>query len=129
MISLEVWLYGPLARYAPVPGKGSYSQFVLSLSDGATVADLMRELGIPSDEKGITFVNGDLTDMPGLSADLDRVLHDGDRVGLLHKRSMWPFQYRFLAKTSPEFEEAVRRRDGPSAFHSPRARAPASERR
>jgi len=127
LITLEVWLYGPLARYAPAPSKASYSQLHLSLPDGSTMRDLLRHLGIPQAEKGITFVNGDLTDMPGLRADLGRVLHDGDRVGLLHTRSMWPFQYRFLAKTSPQLEKKLRRRDGGGVFHSSRARSSTRE--
>jgi len=85
--------------------------------------DLVRHLGIPQKEKGITFVNGTLTDMPGLRADLGHVLRDGDRVGLLHTRSMWPFQYRFLAKTTPQLEKKLRRRSGGGVFHSSRARA------
>jgi hypothetical protein len=85
--------------------------------------DLLRHLGIPQAEKGITFVNGDLTDMPGLRADLGRVLEDGDRVGLLHTRSMWPFQYRFLARTSPQLEKKLRHRDGGGVFHSSRVRS------
>jgi len=78
--------------------------------------DLIRHLGIPSKEKGITFVNGDLTDMPGMDADSDRILNSGDRVGLLHRRSMWPFQYRFLARTSPELERKMK--SGGTVFHS-----------
>lgn len=72
--------------------------------------DLMERLGIPLEQKGITFVNGDLTDMPGLNADLERELRDGDRVGLFHEKSMWPFQYRNGAGTSPELMQAMQRR-------------------
>ena len=72
--------------------------------------DLLAKLGIPQKEKGITFVNGNLTDMPGLGADLERELHGGDRVGIFHLKSMWPFQYRFGASTSSEIMEALKGR-------------------
>lgn len=118
MTTVEVWLYGPLAQYAPAPSKSGYARLHLSLPDGSTMQDLIRHLGIPKKEKGITFVNGDLTDMPGLDADSDRVLKDGDRIGLMHRRSMWPFQYRFLAKTSPQLENKLKRGGGGGMFHS-----------
>jgi len=116
--TVEVWLYGPLAQYAPASSKSGYAQLHVSLPDGSTMQDLIRHLGIPKKEKGITFVNGDLTDMPGLKADLDRVLNDGDRVGIMHTRSMWPFQYRFLAKTSPQLEKKLKRDRGGGVFNS-----------
>ncbi len=72
--------------------------------------DLIERLGLPLTEKGITFVNGDLTDMPGLGADLERELQEGDRVAIFHLKAMWPFQYRFGAATSPELMEAMKQR-------------------
>ena len=69
--------------------------------------DLIEQLGLPLEKKGITFINAQLTDMPGLAADLKRELQDGDRIGLFHEQSMWPFQYRFGASTSPELTEAM----------------------
>jgi putative ubiquitin-RnfH superfamily antitoxin RatB of RatAB toxin-antitoxin module len=110
MITLEVWLYGPLAQYAGELSQGSYAQLNLEMPQGAKVRDLLERLGIPQEEKGITFINAQLTDLPGLGADLDRELHDGDRVGFFHKVSAWPFQYRFGASTSPELMEAMQRR-------------------
>jgi hypothetical protein len=127
LITIEVWLYGPLARHAPVRSNASYSQLHLSLPDGSTMRDLIGHLGIPQKEKGITFVNGDLTDMPGLRADLGRVLQDGDRVGLMHTRSMWPFQYRFLAKTSPQLEKKLKYGGGGGVFHSSHGRSSSRE--
>jgi len=110
MITVEVWLYGPLSQYAGELSQGSYAQLDLKMPQGAKMRDLLKRLGIPLEEKGITFVNAQLTDLPGMGADLDHELHDGDRVGLFHKVSMWPFQYRFGANTSPELMEAMRRR-------------------
>lgn len=110
MIRLEIWLYGPLAQYAGENSQGSYAQLNLDMPAGTVMRDVLARLGIPLAEKGITFVNGQLTDMPGLLADLDYELHDGDRIGFFHQRSMWPFQYRFGADTSPQLMEVMRRR-------------------
>ncbi len=112
MIRVEVWLYGPLARYAGEQSQGTFAQLEMDFPDGAAVRDILERLSIPVEEKGITFINGQLTDMPGLSADLDRELEEGDRVGLFHTKSMWPFQYRNGAAMGPELKEAMRRRGG-----------------
>lgn len=110
MIKLEVWLYGPLAQYAPEKNASSHAQLQLELPEGTKMRDLLERLGIPLEKKGITFINAQLTDMPGLGADLERELQDGDRIGLFHERSMWPFQYRFGASASPELNEAMTQR-------------------
>jgi sulfur carrier protein ThiS len=107
MIKLEVWLYGPLAQYAGEESHGSYAQLNLEVPEGTRMRDLLERLGIPLKEKAITFVNGQLTDLPGLAADLELELQDGDRIGFFHERSMWPFQYRFGASTSPQLLEAM----------------------
>jgi len=107
---LEVWLYGPLARYGGEANQGSYAQLRLEMPEGVRMRDLLARLGIPLAEKGITFVNGQLTDMPGLAADLDLELADGDRVGIFHTKSMWPFQYRFGAGVNPVLEEKLKER-------------------
>jgi putative ubiquitin-RnfH superfamily antitoxin RatB of RatAB toxin-antitoxin module len=109
MIKLEVWLYGPMAKYVHGENAGSYAQLQLELAEGTTMRDLIEQLGIPPEKKGITFINAQLTDMPGLGADLERELQDGDRIGFFHERSMWPFQYRFGASTSPELGKAMQR--------------------
>ena len=70
---------------------------------------VVDRLGLPLEKKGITFINGQLTDMPGLGADLERDLRDGDRIAFFHERSMWPFQYRFGASTGSELEEAMQK--------------------
>ena len=71
-MEIDLWLYGPLARYAGATNQGSHAHVQFSLADGATVADLLKKLGIPEDEKGITFVNAQLSDMPGMAADRER---------------------------------------------------------
>jgi len=94
MITLEVLLYGPLARYGGESDCESYARLESRLPDGSRMADLLSSLSLPSEERGITFINGTLTAMPGVQPDLDHPLHDGDRVGIFHLKSMWPVQYR-----------------------------------
>jgi putative ubiquitin-RnfH superfamily antitoxin RatB of RatAB toxin-antitoxin module len=118
LIRLEIWLYGPLARHAGEECHGSYAALQLDVPEGTRVHDVMERLGIPADEKGITFINAQLTDMPGLGADAERVLNDGDRIGVFHSKSMWPFQYRHGASTSAELKEALLRRQDGALHHS-----------
>lgn len=105
---LEIWLYGPLARYAGEASQGSYARLDWEMPVGSRMKGLVERLGLPPSEKGITFINGDLTDMPGLGADLERELREGDRVAIFHLKAMWPFQYRMGAATSPELMEAMK---------------------
>ncbi len=118
MICIDLWLYGPLAVYGGDASQRTHANVHLEMPDGATMRDLIIRIGLPLEEKGITFVNGQLTDMPGLAADSDRVLADGDRVGIFSPRSMWPFQYRFGASTSPELLKAMEKVGG-QLHHSP----------
>jgi len=117
-IAIQVWLYGPMAKYAGEASQGSYAQLNLELADGSTMGDLVRQLEIPAEERGITFVNGNLAALPGLEADLDLVLRDGDRVGISHRQSMWPMQYRFGAKLTPQLEETFRQQRDRGIHHT-----------
>lgn len=117
-IRLEVWLYGPVAQYASEASQGSYAQLDVEMPMESTLGDLVNHLGIPAEERGITFVNGNLAALPGLAADLDMVLHDGDRVGVSHRKSMWPFQYRFGAQLTPNLRESFRQRQDRGVHHT-----------
>jgi hypothetical protein len=112
MISIDLWLYGPLAKYGGSADRGSHANLTLEFPDGSTMQQLMDRLNLPSEEKGITFINWKLSDMPGLAADRDHELHDRDRVAIFHIKSMWPFQYRHDAAVSPELKKAMSVRDG-----------------
>ncbi|MBN1314146.1 MAG: MoaD/ThiS family protein [Anaerolineales bacterium] len=112
MISIDLWLYGPLAKYGGSANRGSHANLTLEFPDNSTMQQLMDRLDLPADEKGITFINRQLSDMPGLAADRNHELHDGDRVAIFHTKSMWPFQYRHDVAASPELKEAMRLRDG-----------------
>ena len=70
---VTVKLFATLARFSPggLPG----APFEMNLSESATIQDLVNQLGIPPDETKISFVNG-------LIRDLDRILIQGDEVGI-----------------------------------------------
>ena len=112
-ITLDVWLYGVLARYGGDAQQGSYANLKRCLPERSTVADLLASLKMPTAERGITFINGQLSAMPGLQPDLGHVLGDGDRVAFFDPTSMWPFQYRHGAAMIPEMSQAMSaQRDG-----------------
>ncbi len=118
MITIDLWLYGPMAHYAGENSQGSYANLNLEMAAGSTIGDLIRHLEIPTEERGITFINGNLAALPGIDADLSIELQDGDRVGISHRRSMWPFQYRFGAQMTPQLEEAFRDRQDRGVHHA-----------
>ncbi|NIV30574.1 MAG: MoaD/ThiS family protein, partial [Anaerolineae bacterium] len=60
---------------------GSFAQLHLDMPADTTMRDLLERLSIPLEDRGITFINGELAALPGLDADLEIVLNDGDRVG------------------------------------------------
>jgi len=117
-ISVDVWLYGVLARYGKDADQGSFANLKARLPAGSTVADLLAQLGMPTAERGVTFINGDLSAMPGLQPDLGHVLHEGDRVALFDLKSMWPFQYRDGAAMVEEMRQATARRGDRGLHHS-----------
>jgi len=117
-MTLEVCLYGSLAQYGSESAQSFYAQLRPTVPPGTTMRDLLASLGIPLEEKGITFVNAVLTDMPGLQADLDLVLQDGDHIGLFSPTYMWPYQYRFGVRMSPKLEEALQQHPDGGLHHS-----------
>ncbi len=106
-VEIDVWLYGALARYGGDADQGSFAHVPASLPSGSTMGDLLAHLGLPTEERGVTFISGQLSAMPGLQPDLQHILQDGDRVGLFDLRSMWPFQYRHGASMTQEMARAV----------------------
>jgi hypothetical protein len=117
-VCIDLWLYGPVARYAGDENRGSYANLEIEMPAKSTLGNLIQRLGIPTEERGITFVNGHLAALPGVDAGLEIELHDGDRVGISHRKSMWPFQYRFGAQLAPELEEAFRQREDRGLHHA-----------
>ena len=115
-ITVAVRLYGPLARYAGPSAGLSHAALQVTLPAGSRICDLLDHLRMPTQERGITFINGDLSAMQGLQPDLDQELADGDRVAFFHLKSMWPAQYRHGAALAPGLARATRERP---AFHDP----------
>ena len=116
-IVVDVWLYGTLSRYGGGKGNGSFANLRIRLPKGSTMADLLSRLKIPTVQRGITFVNGRLSAMPGLQPDLSHILHDDDRVAFFDPKSMWPFQYRHGAALTDEMERAMVSEKGHGLHH------------
>ena len=105
--TVDVWLYGSLVCYGGAASESGFANLKVHLPDGSTLADLFGRLGIRTEERGITFINGKLSAMPGLQPDLQHLLCDGDRVALFDLKSMWPFQYRHGAMLTDEMARAM----------------------
>ena len=106
-ITVDVWLYGALARYGGAASRGSYANLAVRLPAGSTLSDLLAQLGLPTEERGITFIDGNLSALPGVQPDLAHVLADGSRIGICDPKSMWPFQYRHGAAMVSELARAL----------------------
>ncbi len=115
MLSIDLWLYGPLARYAAGNKNKSASNLKVELPEGSCLKDLLAKMSIPTEQRGITFINGNLTAMPRKQPDLDQVLSDGDRVALFHLKSMWPYQYRHGVSMGNGLEDSAKKDSG--IFH------------
>jgi hypothetical protein len=117
-IKVDIWLYGDLARFGGAASTESHANVLLTAPDGATVRDVLTKLSMPTEERGITFINGKLSAMPGLQPDLDLPLIDGDRIAFFHLKSMWPFQYRHGVSMTDEMDHTIRSRKDRGLHHS-----------
>ncbi len=106
-MKIEVWLYGELSQYGDGKAQKGFASLNLDLPEGTTIAGLLQLLKMPSEQRGITFVNGNLSALPGLQPDLAQVVMDGDRISFFDHRSMWPFQYRHGAAMSDGLKEIL----------------------
>ncbi|HZU86301.1 MAG TPA: MoaD/ThiS family protein [Anaerolineaceae bacterium] len=106
-IKLDVWLYGALRLYAKGENQIGFAQLAVTLPEGSCMRELLAKLEMPSKERGITFVNGNLSALPGFQPDLGHVFQDGDRVALFDLKSMWPFQYRNGAAMTDAMRQAI----------------------
>ncbi|WDP92840.1 MAG: MoaD/ThiS family protein [Desulfobacter sp.] len=68
MNRIDLKLFVTLAQYHPGEGR-------LEIENGTTVADLIKNCGIPEEEVKLIFING-------RKAGAGDVIRDGDRVGL-----------------------------------------------
>ena len=73
MTTVHVKLFATLRKYRPDLGLGE--AFAVEVPDGATVADLVRLLGLPEDQVRIVFVNA-------VASEQDHVLSEGDQVSI-----------------------------------------------
>jgi hypothetical protein len=119
-ITVEVWLYGPLAHYGGKTAGKSHARLQLDLPAGSRMRDLLQCLALPTEERGITFINGNLSAMPGLQPDIDHSLDDSDRVAFFHLKSMWPYQYRDGAALAPDMERTMAQEKKRFRHHSNR---------
>jgi hypothetical protein len=106
-ITVDVWLYGKLARYGGEAAKRSHANLHVELPAGSRIRDLLGDLRMPTEERGVTFINGDLSAMPGLQPDLDHLLENSDRVAFFDLKSMWPAQYRDGAALAPGLAQVM----------------------
>lgn len=114
-ITIDVWLYGPLAQYGGEAARRTHANPKVELPAGSKINDLLESLALPTEERGLTFINGDLSAMPGLQPDLEHILTDGDRVAFFHLNSMWPAQYRDGAALAPGMQRKMD--EEPKRFH------------
>jgi hypothetical protein len=117
-IIIDIWLYGDLARYGGVADQGSFANLQVNFAMGSTVNDILAVLKMPTEERGITFINGKLSALPGVQPDLSHVLINGDRVAFFHLRSMWPYQYRSGAAMISELSIALNSRTDQGLQHA-----------
>lgn len=117
-ITVDVWLYGELAQYGGEHQQPGFANIKVSLPQGSTIQALLDYIKLPSNERGITFINGNLSAMPGIQADLEQVLQDGDRVAFFHLRSMWPFQYRFGITMTDNMTQSITKREDLGLHHA-----------
>jgi hypothetical protein len=117
-IIIDTWLYGDLARYGGDSDQGSFANLQVILTEGSSVRDLLAELKMPTEERGITFINGNLSALPDVQPDLDHILMNGDRVAFFHLRSMWPYQYRHGAAMISELSTVMNTRRDQGLHHT-----------
>jgi sulfur carrier protein ThiS len=117
-INIDVWLYGDLARFAGSASQGSYANLKLTVPTGTTVGDLLAQLRMATQERGFTFINGNLSAMPGIQTDLKHELKNEDRIAFFHLQSMWPFQYRHGVSATEEINEALHKRKDQALHHT-----------
>jgi len=106
-ISIDTWLYGILGKYGGDENERIFANLQIPIDENSTMKDLLEKLKMPTEERGITFINGNLSAMVGLQPDLIHVLKNKDRVAFFHLNAMWPFQYRLGIKMEDEMTDAM----------------------
>ena len=117
-ISVDTWLYGQLRHFGGAAAQNSFANLQIRLPEGSTMSDLLAYLQMPTEERGITFINGELSAMPRMQPDLEHQLRDGDRVAFFDPLSMWPFQYRSGVPMIGEMADAMHGGEETGLHHS-----------
>ncbi len=116
-ISLDLYFYGALAGFTNTKTPG-YSNLKVSVPENTTMKVLLLHLGIPTEERGITFINGNLSALPGVQPDLEKKFNNNDRIAFFDLRSMWPFQYRHGAAMTKELTEKLNSDNNKGLHHT-----------
>jgi len=104
MPTINVTLYGDIAHY----GAGKHiATLDMDLPQIANMAQLLKHIELPPEERGYLFINSVLHDVPGLFASQNDLLEDGDHVGIFSIRHMWPYQYRHGIHMSDALQAAM----------------------
>ena len=117
-ITVNLYLYGELARYGDKAATYGFASLEVCLKEKSVIHDLLARLGIPTEKRGITFINAKLSAMPGLQPDLNYVLKNNDRVAFFDLKSMWPFQYRHGAMMINEMAQALSADENQGLHHT-----------
>ncbi len=117
-ITVNLHLYGKLSCYGGESAQHGFATPQVSLPERSTLRNLLAHLGMPTEERGITFINSRLSAMPGLQPDLGYILNTNDRVAFFDLKSMWPFQYRHGAMMTDEMAQALRAGEGGGLHHT-----------
>ena len=72
-MKIEMNLYASLSRYAP--DRSSGKRFVMEITEGTKIRDLLAQMKLPKEAVKIIFLNG-------VHASGDTTLRDGDRLGI-----------------------------------------------
>lgn len=105
MITVEVALYGSIARYG---GGRHIAKLDVELKPEAKMTDLLAYLTVPPEEVGYAFVSAVLCDVPGLFASCNEILKNGDHIGLFSMTHMWPYQYRDGIRMTESLTKALK---------------------
>ena len=104
MMLINVCLYGSLARLG---GGRHVAQMDVELTPNSGKAELLSQLGIPTQERGYLFINAVLCEVPGMETGSNELLGDGDHVGIFSIDRLWPYQYRDGVRMSEGLKMAL----------------------
>jgi molybdopterin converting factor small subunit len=94
---IEIHLYGDLRRYISREDPRQDAVALLPYRPGMTVAEALRDLGVPLEEARHIFING-LYDPEGMR----RALREGDRIGVFPQNMTMPHIRLFAPRATRE---------------------------